>query len=100
MEGSGKSKKLSKRNASENMLRELEDVMPSNSNSEFSINEISKKKKKKRKKVIKNKLEKFAIDAKSFISSTWEYAFPDEKQTKVIVLVRMYMINLKFYLGR
>ncbi|KRT78839.1 hypothetical protein AMK59_8300 [Oryctes borbonicus] len=80
IEGSGKSKKLSKRNASENMLEKLKYVTPSVFESDFPAKHISKKKKKK-KKLIKSRWEKFSLDAKNFISSTWEAAFPEEDET-------------------
>ncbi|GJQ82372.1 hypothetical protein Trydic_g439 [Trypoxylus dichotomus] len=79
VEGSGRSKKVSKRNASENMLEKLKYVAPSLYDSDFPAKQVSKKKKKKRK-LIKSRWEKFSLDAKSFVTSTWEAAFPDEDE--------------------
>ncbi|KAI4463500.1 maternal effect protein staufen [Holotrichia oblita] len=80
VEGSGKSKKLSKRNASENMLEKLKYTKPSEYNTDVTIKKITKKKKKK---VIKSSLEKFSVDAKNFVTSTWEAVFPSEDDKMV-----------------
>lgn len=81
VEGSGKSKKLAKRSASENMLERLKHTAPSEVNTDVTIKKISKKKKKK--KVIKSSIEKFSIDAKNFVTSTWDALFSDEDDKMV-----------------
>lgn len=92
VEGSGKSKKKSKRNASENMLEKLKESTALDFDSVLVASQMSKKKKKRKQKLIKNAFEKFAVDAKNFVTSSWDYVFPDDKDNvKILYLFMIYI---------
>lgn len=81
IEGVGASKKKSKHDAAEKML----EIIKSDSSKSGSAMEFytTPKKKSKKKTLIKSGMEKFARDAKSFVTSTWQYAFPDDQSDNV-----------------